>query len=232
MSQHKWEVFPRKDGTYYISNNKHTYSVGKDLNKIEIFLGILNASHNPNTEQVKPNVIEICFGNHEKGEVCNYEIWDFNTPLSIGIDSADGKDQTVEVVIRDNKILRDENGAPLSMTDAMTELYGSSAYSNDRNRPYDGQRHTNNGERGNTEVKGLTMRDIRDCLIKACLRLDPETNKYVEENRWLMNDIYKVNFSNIDPLAMAQNLTCEIEKMMGIYPNVPKLKGDNDGNGC
>jgi hypothetical protein len=38
----------------------------------------------------------------------------------------------------------------------------------------------------------------------------------------------EINFNDIDPLAIAQNLTCEIEKMMGIYPNVPNLEDSVD----
>lgn len=143
-------------------------------------------------------------------------------------------------------------------------VQGSTAYSNDRNRPYNGQPWTQNGERGKTEVKGLTMRDISDCLIKAILvsysedeylkteeffkcwdftqckndgdkptptqyLLDKQKEgKYistkVETGTWRRDDVYLVDFTNIDPIAIAQNLTCEIEKMMGIWPNVPKIE--------
>lgn len=33
-------------------------------------------------------------------------------------------------------------------------------------------------------------------------------------------DAYKIDFNDIDPIAIAQNLTCFIEHYMGIYPNV------------
>jgi hypothetical protein len=29
-------------------------------------------------------------------------------------------------------------------------------------------------------------------------------------------------------MAIVQNLSCEIEKLMGIYPNVPKLECNSD----
>src|SRR6056300_1253685 len=74
--------------------------------------------------------------------------------------------------------------------------------STDFNRPFLGQPHTLNGERGKQMVSGLRMRDIRDCLHKA---------------KW------KEAGELIDMEALAQNLLCEIEKAMGIYPNVPKL---------
>lgn len=132
---------------------------------------------------------------------------------------------------------------------------------NDRNRPYNGQSHTDSGKRGMTEVKGLTMRDIKDCLIKAMLA-SGSTDKYLEDfdkcwdfsdcdpalegedakptqflldhieekdfvhcklplGTWSENDVYKLDWDKIDPIAICQNLTCEIEKMMGIYPNIP-----------
>jgi hypothetical protein len=142
----------------------------------------------------------------------------------------------------------------------------SSDYNNDRNREYNGQSWTDDGERGKTEVKGLTMRDIRDCLIKAMLISSP-SNKYLNEDflkcwdfsnckkdgdnpiptkfllenqnnsdyistkvelgTWRPQDVYKINWDDIDPLAICQNLTVEIEKMMGIYPNI-KIEKENE----
>jgi hypothetical protein len=37
------------------------------------------------------------------------------------------------------------------------------------------------------------------------------------------NDLYGWDLNKLDPMAVAQNLACEIEKIMGIYPNVPAL---------
>lgn len=45
----------------------------------------------------------------------------------------------------------------------------------------------------------------------------------VETDNWRYQDIYKLNWDNIDPMAVTQNFACEIEKMMGIFPNVPPL---------
>lgn len=133
---------------------------------------------------------------------------------------------------------------------------GSSDYRNDRERPYNGQPWTDEGERGKTEVKGLTMRDLRDCLIKAMLSASP-SDRYLNEDwsrcwdysggeqkptqflldnqnepdfisvkaelgTWRTQDVYKINFEKVDPLAIAQNLTCEVERMMGIFPNIDK----------
>lgn len=118
----------------------------------------------------------------------------------------------------------------------------ASDYRNDRERPYNGQPHTDDGERGKTEVKGLTMRDIRDCLIQAMLvssvdeklakkvfeiSNDPDIGKgtsYAAKGTWRVQDVYEVDFSKVDPLAICQNLTCFIEHYMGIFPNVSLLK--------
>jgi hypothetical protein len=139
---------------------------------------------------------------------------------------------------------------------------GSSDYRNDRERPYNGQSWTDEGERGKTEIKGITMRDLRDCLIKAML-VSSASKKYLDETfmdcwdfseckdekdrpkptqflldnqnetdyistkvelgTWRPQDVYKINWEDIDPIAICKNLTCEVEKMMGIFPNVSKL---------
>ena len=125
---------------------------------------------------------------------------------------------------------------------AMNTDGSSSDYRNDRKRPYNGQPWTDNGIRGKQEVKGLTMRNIKDCLIQAFLVCaDPEIpeqleltkkvfeisddlnigkkTKYAAKGNWRTQDVYKVDLSKIDPIAVAQNLTCFIEYYMGIYPN-------------
>lgn len=133
----------------------------------------------------------------------------------------------------------------------------NSDYRNDRERPYNGQPWTDDGIRGQTEVKGLTLRDIKDCFIKALLQCGasdeylekdfmkcwdftgcdengtpPKPTQYLLDNQdkyvstkvdtgnWRPQDVFKLELNKIDPLAVAQNLTCEIEKMMGIFPNI------------
>jgi hypothetical protein len=85
----------------------------------------------------------------------------------------------------------------------------------DRRRPYNGQPQTDCGERGMTEVKGLTMRDITDCVRIAIWEScgSPENAA----------SIYDCDLSDCDAIAIEKNITCNIEKMMGIYPNVPTL---------
>jgi hypothetical protein len=138
--------------------------------------------------------------------------------------------------------------------------FSSSDYRNDRERPYNGQPHTDHGERGKTEVRGLTLRDICDCLIIAMLKSSPDKDyldkekeflkcwdystdppkptqylldmqkqgKYIstkaDTGDWRYQDVYKINWNDIDPLAIVQNMSCEIEKMMGIFPNISNIK--------
>ena len=95
-----------------------------------------------------------------------------------------------------------------------------------RNRPYDGQPHTDHGERGKTLIAGLTMRDVADCFNRACALSQGHTNpdEYERANNGELVDLYKLNWQDFDPGAIGQNLTCEIERMMGIFPNVPKIE--------
>jgi hypothetical protein len=103
----------------------------------------------------------------------------------------------------------------------------SSDYRNDRERPYNGQPHTDYGLRGQTEVKGVTFRDVRDCFIKGlllCCGVDqPELYEKADNGTWREQDVYKIDLTHVDIIAAAQNMSCEIEKMMGIYPNIPPL---------
>jgi hypothetical protein len=81
-----------------------------------------------------------------------------------------------------------------------------------RNRPYNGQQHTGDGERGKQQVVGLTMRDIRDCLILAFYDSSGLSNppKSVED----------LPLHEMSLEAISQNMTCWIERYMGIFPNI------------
>ena len=100
-----------------------------------------------------------------------------------------------------------------------------------RTRPYDGQPHTDGGERGKQMVEGLTMRDIRDCYIRAVFlsagHIMPQLYDEAcrgEDANISTNDLYGFDLNKLDPLAISQNLTCEIERMMGIFPNILELE--------
>ena len=86
----------------------------------------------------------------------------------------------------------------------------------DRNRPYDGQSHTDEGERGKTFVEGLTMRDVADCMVIGFL----EASGSYPENP-TKNDMYAVS-ELPSPGAAIQCAMCNVEKMMGIFPNIPE----------
>ena len=142
----------------------------------------------------------------------------------------------------------DDENFEANLNFALNTDGSSSDYSNERDRPYNGKSWTDNGIRGKQEVKGLTMRDISDCLIKAMLissgdddlnnrvfeisdDLDIGKNtSYASKGTWRKQDVYKIYFSNVDPIAIAQNLTCFIEHYMGIFPNNKTEKELKHGN--
>jgi hypothetical protein len=45
----------------------------------------------------------------------------------------------------------------------------------------------------------------------------------VELGTWRPQDVYKINWDDVDPLAIAKNLTCEIEKMFFFPPKYSLL---------
>lgn len=102
---------------------------------------------------------------------------------------------------------------------AFFEIQGSSGLSLERDRPYDGQPHTDQGERGKQIVEGLTMRDIADCIVKGFLDCGD-----IDRECPIHDDIYTIDLNEIDPGALIQNAVCHIERMMGIFPNLPKPK--------
>jgi len=82
----------------------------------------------------------------------------------------------------------------------------------------------------------VTFRDLRDCFVRAVLlstgaevidgvdmRPRYEEAGKGEAAALCENDLYGFNLDKLDPMAIAQNLAVEVEKAMGIYPNVPGL---------
>ena len=88
----------------------------------------------------------------------------------------------------------------------------------DPQRAYDGQPHTHCGERGRTIIEGLTMRDLVDCYVVGCYESSGLASEEYPES------IFELPWDQIDPMAVAQNMLCEIERRMGIFPNVPGLE--------
>lgn len=100
-----------------------------------------------------------------------------------------------------------------------------------RDRPYNGQSHTDTGVRGATEIKGVTFRDLRDCYIRAiCLashHLNPALYDEAEKGEHAAlceNDLFTLDMNKVDSVAVFQNMSCEVEKLMGIFPNIPKVE--------
>ena len=121
------------------------------------------------------------------------------------------------------------------LSDALASLEETPGQS--RSRPYSGQQHTDAGARGEQLVHGLTMRDVRDCFIRAFIMshdYDIEDNKpYIREAKkgvkgcLAADDVFNMK-GDIDPMAVGQNLTCEIERVMGIFPNIDTQKCRSD----
>ena len=97
----------------------------------------------------------------------------------------------------------------------------------DPNRPFDGQPQTGQGERGKTLVAGLRFRDVCDCFVIGWLRSAGRSG-LVESGTATYNDIYECE-DDIDPLAVMQAMACEMERCMGIFPNVPQLRLPTEG---
>lgn len=80
-------------------------------------------------------------------------------------------------------------------------------------------------------VEGLTFRDIRDCYIRGWIMAanDQVPHLYSEALKGegaMLNgsDLFGFDLDKVDPIAAFQNMACEMERMMGIYPNVPPLQ--------
>lgn len=123
---------------------------------------------------------------------------------------------------------------PMDLGDIIT---GLSDHLTDPSRPFTGQPHTDNGERGKTEVKGIRFRDLADCIVRAFIdaagftiedeELRDALYRRAEDGTLNYNDVYLLDLSQMDPLALLKNTCCRVEKVMGIFPNVPKLNCDN-----
>lgn len=124
----------------------------------------------------------------------------------------------------EKKLLKDLGleGVPVahSFDEVGDMIYQLSNSGLDPKRPYDGQPWTDQGERGRVFVNGLTFRDIMDCFVIGWLEASGRSG-LLETGDASYNDMYGHDDSNIDPLAVAQEMTCAIEKRMGLWPNWP-----------
>lgn len=110
--------------------------------------------------------------------------------------------------------------------DIAGRIFRMSDHTTDPDRPFTGRPHTHSGTRGKTEVKGIRFRDLADCVVKALVDVAGSTIDKVDEIRGRAedgtlnhNDVYELDLSQIDPLALVQSVLCRVEKAMGIYPN-------------
>jgi len=105
---------------------------------------------------------------------------------------------------------------------------------------HSGQPHTILGIRGQQEMK-LKEIQIAECFLRGMLdgatyySLDKNgnlTNRIETEKleyHHLIDIIYKVEWlKDFDPVAVVQCAGCHLEKILGIYPNVPKLEKNDD----
>ena len=122
-------------------------------------------------------------------------------------------------------LLKGETGKLITMAALMEDISPSDLSSAlDRHRQYSGQPQTSLGDRGKTEVKGVTFRDVRDCFIIGAFK----ASGLGEDN--YPESVYSLPWDKMDIIAVIQSASCEIEKRMGIYPNVSPLgyKGETD----
>lgn len=121
----------------------------------------------------------------------------------------------------------------------MSSVYSGCGTSMRRDRPFDGQPHTDTGVRGATEITGVTFRDLHDCFIRAVLlstgagEIDEVDMRprYAQATRGELaelgeGDLYGFDLDQLGPMAICQNLCCEVERVMGIFPNVPSLMAE------
>lgn len=112
----------------------------------------------------------------------------------------------------------------------------------DTNRPYIEQQPL----RAKMIIKGLTRRDISDCMVLGILTckegcdlpmiyVSEKGNKfkswkdfeksqevcsesYIDPERVTYEDLYGWNLNKIDPIAAIQNMACFLERRMGVFP--------------
>ena len=125
--------------------------------------------------------------------------------------------------------------AVITNIDSTSASVDYSNYKMARDRPYYGQPHTTTGARGMLEVKGLTMRDLFDCYVRAVALSHAYTDDCgnpIEPNQSLIKQAVKGVEANLtpnnlymlvggtDPVAVFQNFACEVEKMMNVFPHL------------
>lgn len=147
--------------------------------------------------------------------------------------------------ITDLEVARVERDQP-SLDDLINSF---DSHNCDGNRPFIGQKHTDEGIRGE-QIVNLRMRDIADCFVLALLTCNPDgkyhqvyvdekgnkfdsldklseigngySDSHIDETKVSYNDVYGWDLDKVDPIAVKQNMTCFIERRMGIFPNITR----------
>ncbi len=89
-------------------------------------------------------------------------------------------------------------------------------------REYDGQAHTDSGTRGRQEVSGVSFRDVADSFIIGAFEASGlQPAEYPKT-------IFDLPWGSMDPKAVSQEQVCALEKRMGIYPNAPLLRAEEE----
>ena len=104
----------------------------------------------------------------------------------------------------------------------------------ERNRDFTGQPHTLTGFRGTQMINNISLRDLRDCYLRAYIKAHPTqkfpNNEKIEPNYTLSVECNKGPLAAIcendliglkgtaQPMAVLTMLSIEIEKLMGTYP--------------
>ncbi|KKN98500.1 hypothetical protein LCGC14_0146110 [marine sediment metagenome] len=165
---------------------------------------------------------------------------------AIGIETDQGtfgvaqRDGGIEIVLNGETVFVSSDnvkdtliGMPQEIVDAVEGIFDNSI---DPCRPFTGQPQTMLGERGSTFIKpdSVRIRDLADCIVKAFIRAAVEDlpskleierlRKALDANTLNYNDLYLLDLSKMDPIALIQNTCVEIEKVMGTYPNIPEAK--------
>jgi hypothetical protein len=84
----------------------------------------------------------------------------------------------------------------------------------DRRRPHSGQWHTAEGEAGAQILDDITVRDVYDAVIIAMFQSSGlSTSDYPAS-------VYDLPLAEMDPLAIAQNVVCVIERRAGLPSNL------------
>ena len=84
-------------------------------------------------------------------------------------------------------------------------------------------------ERAQVRIKGLTFADINECYYLAIIDSANQDigwevfKEYEKTGKINPNFVFKLDWEDIDPIAIRQNLDCWIEKKMGIFPNIEML---------